>query len=162
MDQQNIAQFDNTVQTANRWINELMEELGWDDRHSAYHALRIVLHSLRDRLTVDEVADLGAQLPMLIRGLYYEGWKPGGKPARVRSKEVFLAPVAAAFHDEPNVFPEAVAWGVFKVLNRHVSAGEIKDVKHILPTQIVSLWPDGEAHLRGGQTTPGSIRPVER
>ncbi|HEY5940705.1 MAG TPA: non-homologous end-joining DNA ligase [Gemmatimonadales bacterium] len=34
--------------------------------------------TLRDRLTVEETAHPGAQLPMLIRGSYYAGWEPSG------------------------------------------------------------------------------------
>jgi len=121
-----------------------MEELGWEDRERAYHALGAVLHALRDRLTVAEAADLGAQLPLLIRGLYYEGWNPTGKPVKEHRKEDFLAHIAAALRGHPEVFPEGVAWAVFKLLQGHVSAGEIGDVKHILPVQIRALWPEGE------------------
>jgi uncharacterized protein (DUF2267 family) len=66
--------FDRTLYKTHTWLKEIMEVLGTEDRHRAYMALRAVLHALRDRLTVEEVAQLGAQLPMLIRGLYYEGW----------------------------------------------------------------------------------------
>src|SRR6516225_9161143 len=89
-----IAPIEGTIHTTNCWLKELMEELGWDDRQRAYHALGAVLHALRDRLTVAEAADLGAQLPMLIRGLYYEGWTPNGKPIKERRKEDFLAHIA--------------------------------------------------------------------
>lgn len=144
MNQATHAPFEITYQTTNAWLKELMEELDWQDRHRAYRALRAVLHALRDRLTVEETADLGAQLPMLIRGLYYEGWTPSGKPVKERKKEDFLAHIEAAFRDDPAIFPEAVAGAVFKVLQRHVSAGEIGDVKQILPAQIRALWPEGE------------------
>lgn len=140
--------FENTVHTTNIWIKEIMEELDWQDRHRTYQALRTVLHALRDRLTTEEVADLGAQLPMLIRGLYYEGWRPSGKHPGRRHKEEFLAPIADAFRDNPEIYPEGVAWAVFKILQRHVSAGEIADVMHILPREIRSLWP--EAEIRHG------------
>jgi uncharacterized protein (DUF2267 family) len=135
------APFEHTIHTTNAWLKDLMHELGWQDRHRAYRALRAVLHSLRDRLPVAEVADLGAQLPMLVRGLYYEGWAPSEKPSRVRTREDFLAPIAAAFRDEPDVFPEAVAWAVFRLLAGRVSAGEIADIEHVLPSEIRSLWP---------------------
>lgn len=144
MNQATHAPFEGTYQTTNAWLKELMEELDWQDRHRAYRALRAVLHALRDRLTVEETADLGAQLPMLIRGLYYEGWTPSGKPVKERKREDFLAHIEAAFRDDPAIFPEAVAGAVFKVLQRHVSAGEIGDVKQILPAQIRALWPEGE------------------
>ncbi len=110
----------------------------------AYHALRAVLHALRDRLTIDEAADLGAQLPLLIRGLYYEGWDPSRTPVKERHRETFLRHIAAAFPHDPEVYPEGIAWAVFKVLERHVSSGEIKDVLHVLPKEIRSLWPGGE------------------
>jgi len=139
-----IPPIENTVHTTNTWLNEVRDELSWQDRHRAYRALRAVLHALRDRLTVAETADLGAQLPMLIRGLYYEGWVPAGKPLKERKKEDFLAHIAAEFRDDPRIFPEGLAWAVFTVLQRHVSAGEIQDVKHILPAEIRSLWPGSE------------------
>jgi uncharacterized protein (DUF2267 family) len=133
--------FEHTIHTTNAWLKDLMDELGWQDRHQAYKALRSVLHTLRDRLPIAKVADLGAQLPMLVRGLYYEGWVPSGKTSKVRSKEEFLAPIAEAFRGEPDVFPEAVAWAVFRLLAGRVSAGEIADVSHVLPEPIRSLWP---------------------
>jgi uncharacterized protein (DUF2267 family) len=138
-----IAPIERTVRTTNAWIEELGEQLGWPNQQRSYHALRAVLHALRDRLTVAEAVDLGAQLPMLVRGLYYEGWTPNGKPIKERRKEDFLAHIAATFPGEPEVFPEEVAWAVFAVLQRHVSAGEIGDVKAILPAEIRSLWPAG-------------------
>jgi len=139
-----IGSIERTVHTTNAWLKELMEDLGWQDRERAYHALGAVLHALRDRLTVSEAADLGAQLPMLVRGLYYEGWHPDGKPIRERRREDFLNHIANAFPGHAEVYPEAVAWSVFKLLRKHVSAGEIGDVRYVLPEPIRSLWPDGE------------------
>ena len=96
-----IAAIESSIHTTNTWLKELMEELGWDDRQRAYRALAVVLHALRDRLSVAEAADLGAQLPMLVRGLYYEGWTPKGKPIKERKREDFLAHIAAAFPGQP-------------------------------------------------------------
>jgi uncharacterized protein (DUF2267 family) len=144
MSQSGIAAFDSTIHTTNVWLQDLMDRLGWPDRHRAYLALRAVLHALRDRLTVEEAADLAAQLPMLVRGFYYEGWHPHGKPLKQRKKEEFLAHVAQAFHDGPCVDPERLTRAVFQVLAEHVTAGEIEDVKSSLPADIRALWPRGD------------------
>ena len=136
-----IDVFETTLHKTNRWLKELMEELDWQDQHAAYLAMRATLHALRDRLTVEEVAQLGAQLPMLIRGLYYEGWDPTGKPVRERRVEGFLVWIAQHFPDRALVDPEVIARAVFRTLARRVSEGEIEDVKHVLPAGIRELWP---------------------
>jgi uncharacterized protein (DUF2267 family) len=133
--------FDTTVHKTHIWLNDIMQELGWDDRYKAYLGLRTTLHALRDRFTVEETAQLAAQLPMLIRGLYYEGWDPTGKPQKVRHKEAFLAPIREHFRNDPRVHAEQVARAVLKVLTQHVSEGEITDVKQLLPAELRELWP---------------------
>jgi uncharacterized protein (DUF2267 family) len=101
---------------------------------------------LRDRLSVDQAAALGAQLPMLVRGFYYEGWHPHGKPVKERHKEEFLAHIAVPFRDDEVVVdPEHVTQAVFQVLAKHVTSGEIKHVKIALPGEIRSLWSE-ETH----------------
>jgi uncharacterized protein (DUF2267 family) len=132
--------FDATLQLTHTWLNELSEEMNWADRARAYHALRAVLHTLRDRLSVDEVAALGAQLPMLVRGFYYEGWRPDDHRHKGRNREGFLAEVGAAFPDDPEVQPERVSHAVFRLLRRHISAGEIEGIKHVLPVELQALW----------------------
>ena len=136
-----LRAFDSTVQTTHVWLNELRGLLGWEEPHRAYLALRAVLHALRDRLSVDEAAALGAQLPMLVRGFYYEGWHPHGKPVKERHKEEFLPHVAEAFGDEPPAEVERVTRAVFRVLAQHISAGEIDSVQKCLPVELRSLWP---------------------
>jgi len=135
--------FDTTLQKTHTWLKAIMERLGTQDRHRAYMALRAVLHALRDRLPVTEAAQLGAQLPMLIRGLYYEGWDPAATPRKERHKEEFLAHVARELRTPagPAVDPEAAVRAVFGVLAERVSAGEIADVKGILPAELRALWP---------------------
>ncbi|MBX5492680.1 MAG: DUF2267 domain-containing protein [Chloroflexi bacterium] len=133
--------FDTTVQKTNEWLHELMGELGWQDQHRAYAALRATLHALRDRLTVDEVAQLGAQLPMLVRGFYYEGWDPSRTPLRERHREQFLTHVRQELRGDPAPDVEAIVRAVFAVLGRRVTRGEVEDVRHLLPAEIRDLWP---------------------
>jgi uncharacterized protein (DUF2267 family) len=132
--------FDETLHKTNTWLKEIAQVLG-PDRHRAYHALRAVLHCLRDRLTVDEAAQLGDQLPMLVRGIYYEAWHPAGKPEKIRSREEFIAKIHSHLPKARPINPEDAARAVFQVLEKHVTAGEISDVMQALPQDIRALWP---------------------
>ncbi|MBZ0157331.1 MAG: DUF2267 domain-containing protein [Alphaproteobacteria bacterium] len=133
--------FDTAVQKANRWLKEIMEELHWEDKHKAYLALRATLHTLRDRLTTEEAVHLGAQLPLVIRGLYFEGWKPGVKGEKKRDKEEFLSKIDESFSADPDIDPEEVARAIFRFLSRKISEGEVEDIKSILPDELRGLWP---------------------
>lgn len=135
-----LSQFDETVHLTNTWLKELMAELGWQDRHRAYRGLRATLHALRDRLPVEAAAHLAAQLPMLVRGFYFEGWRPAQAPGRDRRASDFVAHVQEAFSRDPDEDPERIARAVFKVLSQHVSAGEIENVRRCLPEEIRALW----------------------
>jgi uncharacterized protein (DUF2267 family) len=136
-----VTAFDSTLQTTHIWLNDICEELGWArDPQRAYHALRSVLHALRDRLHPEEAAGFAAQLPLLVRGTFYEGWHPAGKPIKTRSISEFLAPVADAFRGEKPSVPEEVTRAVFAVLKRHITSGEVSDIIAALPGDVQRLW----------------------
>jgi uncharacterized protein (DUF2267 family) len=130
---------DRSSEKAHVWINDVAAELGTDDRQAAYRALRAFLHVLRDHLSVDEVAQLAAQLPLLVRGIFYENWDPSSTPQRYRDPAEFLDRVAtgALLHGETEASYAVAAASA--VLRRHVSAGEIEDVMHELPGSIRAL-----------------------
>jgi uncharacterized protein (DUF2267 family) len=132
--------FDQTLQKTNIWLKEIMDHLG-PDRQRAYHALRAVLHTLRDRLTVEEAAHLSAQLPLLIRGIYFEGWHPAHKPTRIRSKEEFLDEIAARLQGVEPINPDTAARAVLEVLERNIDSAEAAQVRHMLPKALQDLWP---------------------
>lgn len=129
----NIPVLASTVQKTKQWITELMQQMQWNDAQKAFHGLRAVLHTLRDRLTIKEASDLAAQLPMLLRGMYYECWQPNQVPVKDRAKEDFLSHIFKAFPDDPSVDPERLTRSVIHVLRSHVSEGEIDDIQAILP-----------------------------
>ena len=134
--------FDTTVHKTNGWLRELIEELGTENRLTAYRVLRATLHALRDRLTMDEVAQLGAQVPMLVRGFYYEGWDPTHVPRKERHKQQFLSRIEQELRGDERLDPEIVARAAFAGLEKRVTEGEIEDVRQVLPEQIRQLWPE--------------------
>lgn len=131
---------DDAVQTANAWINEVDSGTGWENKQRSYRLMRQVLHVVRDHLNPDEAAQLGAQLPVLIRGIYYEGWKPSKTPVKERTRNGFVDRVQAGFDTDPlGDAPEAIA-AVFAVLDAHVSRGEMDDVKDTFTKEIRPLF----------------------
>jgi uncharacterized protein (DUF2267 family) len=129
-----------TIQKTQEWLKELIDNGDLADTQESLAVLRAVLHHLRDRLTLEEAVDLGAQLPTLIRGIYYEGWQPRKRPTRIRSKQEFVYEVADK--NFPNAVPsEQAIRDVFALLAHHCDPGEISDVIGQLPGELKELWP---------------------
>jgi len=145
--------FDKTLQTTNIWLKEIGEDLG-PDRQRCYHALRAVLFALRDRLTVDEAADLSAQLPMLIRGIFFEGFRPSTMPQRIRTQDEFLAKINEHLQNIRPLGADEAARAVFRVLEKNIQGGEMAEVKHMLPPEIRALFPLQQQESAQAQPTP--------
>jgi uncharacterized protein (DUF2267 family) len=142
---------DDTLSKTKLWLKEIQKELNLDTQRDAYAALRSVLHALRDRLSTDEAAQLGAQLPTLIRGFYYEGWDPQGRPQKINNAQEFLECIADEIgRGRLSKGPSAIAvtQAVLKVLQTKISSGEIDDVKGSIPQDIVNLWPEEQSVSR--------------
>lgn len=132
---------DHTVQLTHIWINELDTRLGWADKHRSYRLLRTVLQAVRDWLSVNEAAGFGAQLPELLRGIYYEHWRPATTPVKNRHKADFIARIDNAFQTDPITFTSDAVTAVFELLSAKIAAGEIDKVRHELPADLRALWP---------------------
>jgi uncharacterized protein (DUF2267 family) len=131
--------FDKTLQTTNIWLDEIMARLG-PDRQVAWKVLSTVLHKLRDRLPVEAAAHLGAQLPLLVRGAYYDQFEPARQPSDCRTREEFVAEVAEWLADTRPVDPEAAIAAVFAVLTRHIDAGQMAKTMSVLPDPVRQMW----------------------
>ncbi len=132
--------FDKTLQTTHIWLNEIGEHIG-PDKQRCYHALRGVLFALRDRLTVEEAFHLSAELPMLIRGIFWESYHAADKPERFRSRDEFLEKVNHELSQIAPMNAEEATRAVFHVLERHIPQGELDDVKHMLPEHVRDMFP---------------------
>jgi len=140
-----VAALDHTVQQTNIWLKTLSEELHIEERHVAYTALRAVLHVLRDRLTAEQAVHLGAQLPLLIRGLYYEGWRMAAKPANERQPADFAGLVAAQMPSQFGYDALRMTKAVFSLLAKELDHGEVAKVIATMPAPLRSLWPEKAA-----------------
>lgn len=135
-----LKAFDETIHLTNRWLNELQSDLDLDSKQQAYHLLRVVLHHLRDMLPVNTAVHLSAQLPMLVRGFYFENWRPGADIDRPRTRDAFLDAVAEGFTPTQHASTAGAVNAVFYLLSQHVTEGEVKQVIECLPRQIQELW----------------------
>jgi uncharacterized protein (DUF2267 family) len=136
MSSRTVDTIERNVQKTNQWLADVARELGTDDYPTAWRVLRGYLQVLRDRLTIDEAAQFAAQLPHLLRGVFYEGFDPGHQPEKIRDRETFLARFAErAQLDDPDEAARAAA-AVTRALRQHVAQGEIDDVMAQLPAEI--------------------------
>lgn len=136
-----VPALDTTVQKTNVWLEELASELD-GNRETAYQALRAVLHAVRDRIPVDETAQFSAQLPMLVRGIFFEGWKPAATPKKLDTKIAFLNYVQEKMQPRNDMELERVVPVVFASVSHHLTDGEAQDIRHLLPKEVQQLWPE--------------------
>jgi uncharacterized protein (DUF2267 family) len=141
MSMTDVPTFDKTIVKTNRWLTDLQQAIGADDRNQAYLTLRAVLHALRDRIPPDEVAQLSAQLPTLIRGFFFEGWDPSHKPLKYRHRKEFLDQVQREAPSVREGTLELVVTAVLGLMAREISHGEAEQVRALLPAEIRELWP---------------------
>jgi uncharacterized protein (DUF2267 family) len=141
--------FDKTLHTTNLWLDEINAEIG-PDRHLAWHVLGAVLRSIRDEMQVEQSAHFGAQLPLLIRGAYYDQYRPAAQPATARSHDDFIARIQHDMDGSRPVNVQQAATAVMRTLNRHVTGGQVRKVRDSLPKGVRAMWPEPE-HTEAGR-----------
>lgn len=137
MAERGLEGIDETVHLTYAWIDEVAARMG-SDRHHGFQALRTFLQLLRDHLPLDEAAQLAAQLPVLLRGFFYEGWDPGHNLLHERGGEEFVARFMERCAVK-TIDPEKAIPAAWAVLRKHVSEGEVKDVFQSLPKGVRDL-----------------------
>jgi uncharacterized protein (DUF2267 family) len=143
MSAQGMEVLDHTVQLTHEWINELDKKLGWNNRNRAFRLLRVTLQTLRDCLPIEEQADVAAQLPILLRGVFYEHWRPGAERKRY-DLAAFLGRIYDAFPSDPLTDAEGAIMICFDLLSRKIARGEVAQARQSLPAALRALWPAQE------------------
>jgi uncharacterized protein (DUF2267 family) len=134
--------FDRTTHETNQWLRIVMVELNTASRHQAYVALRASLHALRDRIGPELAIHFAAQLPILLRGVFYEGWRPAETPTRERRLDDFLAYAESILGSRSGLDPADAVRAGFAAIAWSVSAAEVLKLIDALPQELKSLWPD--------------------
>ncbi|MCA6112308.1 DUF2267 domain-containing protein [Bradyrhizobium cenepequi] len=143
--------FDRTIHLTNSWLDEIMETLP-RDRQVAWHALGAVLRTIRDRVPIELAAHLGAQLPLMVRGTYYDRFRPSDAPQNWRSAEQFLSIITAELSSTRPVSATDAAHAVFQVLNHYVDPGQVEKVRHALPEEVRAMWPQSKRTPRRAES----------
>ncbi len=131
--------FDATVQQTNLWLKDLMARIPTTDRHYAYQLLRATLHTFRDRIGPENAVHFGAQLPMLIRGFYYEGWQPSKPQTKTRHIEDFLNAIEDEAGRTLGSDVRSKVKAVFSVVADKIDAHEIDKLRKVLPAELKPL-----------------------
>jgi uncharacterized protein (DUF2267 family) len=139
--------FDTTVQETNLWLKAVERHLHQDDRHLAYLALRATLHALRDRLPPQNAVQFGAQLPVLLRGVFYEGWRMAATPGRERHVVDFVGHVRDGLPGEAGDDPHLATRAALAVIAERLDPGEVAKILRLLPAELRQLWPDAAQRI---------------
>lgn len=138
-----ISSFKSTLQKSDEWIKDMQAALPVAaSEQDAYHALRAGLHCLRDRLPTNESVHLSAQMPMLIRGLYFEGWQPSETPMLMDNLDEISSYLTNAIHRDISSDPMVIMKALFSVLHKHISEGELSHIQSMLPAETRVFWPN--------------------
>jgi uncharacterized protein (DUF2267 family) len=135
-----ISAFSRCAEQAQKWVNELGEDLNWSDARRAYHLMKLVLHAARDWVSAKAVADLSSQLHLVMRGMFFEGWDPQRVSLAYRKRLDFIVRSEADFEDSPLVMPAKAVGKVFALLERKLPGGELSQVRDSMPKSLRRLW----------------------
>lgn len=136
-----IHVFERTTHEAHEWVNNLAGRTGWQSERDVLRLLRTVLCKIRDHLPVNEMAQFSAQLPLILRGMFFEGWQPKVTPMRERHAADFIADLDDKVGDVIDYQGLSDIKAVFNVINDQISRGEVEDVRACLPQELRDLWP---------------------
>ena len=144
-----VDSLDTSISKSNAWLADIDAAFGTRDRRLAYRVLRAWLHSLRDGLSVEMAAHFAAQLPELLRGVFFDGWNPSRVPHKYDRNE-FIARFGREAQVRDSDVPKS-ARIVTAVARRHMSPGGTTHAFEHLPGGVRELLEPELAESAAGQ-----------
>lgn len=148
-----VENLDRSIAKANTWLADIDSGFGTSDRYLAYRVLRAWLHCLRDRLSVQVAAHFAAQLPELLRGVFFDGWNPARVPQRYdRAGYITRFAREARVRDSDVVKAARI---VSAVARQHMSAGVVAEAFGLLPADLRELAEPAASEAAAGASADG-------
>jgi uncharacterized protein (DUF2267 family) len=141
--------FDSSLHKTNTILKAIADRFAWTDKHKAYVAFRAVIHTLRDRLPIESAVSFAAQLPLVLKGVFYDGWKPIDKPLKMNHLEFadlvderMHPPYGIEIGDNASIeeTPEQVISGVLAVMESYTDPAEVRKIKALLPKDFTNVF----------------------
>ena len=147
---------DRAVQTTVLWLNDIQEQLGWDNKDNVYKATKAVLQTIRDRISFEEVVHLSANLPMIMKGMMMDGYDMANKPLKIRMLEEFYEQIQQNYDGQRRDIVNAsqAAKVVIRVLRDRMGGGEMAKICSAMPKEIRQLFL---APQEASQETPAEM-----
>jgi uncharacterized protein (DUF2267 family) len=134
--------FNKYADQGNLFLNQLSDELNMaENKPRTLRILKAVFHAIRNRISAEESTHFIAQLPMVLKALYVDGWKIGQKTTHRSTHQDFIEDVyqlsggaEGAFKRKDEV--ERYVRAVLDSLSHYISEGEMADIAAMLPPQL--------------------------
>lgn len=140
--------FEKYAAEGNRLLKQVAERTG-EPRNTARASriVRTVLHGVRDAMMPGEAADVMSQLPLVVKGVFADGWKIGPHPKRFHSEQEFIdylresAGGAAARDFGNDQELKSLVKEVIGVLEEdYWSEGQVRQIRQVLPEKLRTLF----------------------
>jgi uncharacterized protein (DUF2267 family) len=139
------AHFERFAAEGNRFIREVACELGTDDHSLALRVTKAVLHAVRDRIPPDDAVQFAQGLPTMLKAIYFEEYDISRTPVVIRNADEFIDFIRyknrfSAINDfrSPQDVVDCLR-AVFRVLERTLDYGQVRQIKHLLHSGISDL-----------------------
>jgi uncharacterized protein (DUF2267 family) len=138
--------FNKHAAKGNKFLKDLSVELGGKaDTKKAAKILASLFRTLRNHLTLQENFQMLAQLPIVLKGVYVHDWSPEKKHDVSRKRNDFIMEYLS-YADKNSMHSVAdmergadEIHAVLKILRKHISSGEFRDIEGVLPDQLKKL-----------------------